>query len=162
MASRQNTRAVWKCNLKTHDKIERYESIKAAAEAIDSSKAKSIGSKIVEVLSGKRKSSHGFFWEYDKHEEIEGEVWCDVNPDIIDGLTGYSVSSEGRVKNPHGKLLLGSDDGRGYLRVGIGNRVYSLHVLIASVFVPKENNETNVLHLDNNRLNNRASNLRWL
>jgi hypothetical protein len=59
-------------------------------------------------------------------------------------------------------------DGKGYVMVrlckdGIGKN-YKTHRLVAELFIPKPNNDTNleVDHIDQDKTNNIVSNLRWV
>lgn len=105
------------------------------------------------------------------------EKWKD-----IDGLEGYQVSSEGRVKSMpkeicvpdgqgkmkkvmRGELILKPTVGKGgYLYIGLskdGKRVRkAVHRLVAEAFVEK-NGLPRVRHKDGNTENNEASNLEW-
>lgn len=76
----------------------------------------------------------------------------------------YSVSDEGYVMNrATGHILKPSDDRRGYYRVDIGNKHRKVHRLVAERFLPSPTQEGLVVdHIDRNRLNNCASNLRWV
>ena len=49
---------IWKCDLKTHEKLESYPSAAEAARAIGVND----GSHIRGVCNGKRQSAYGFFW----------------------------------------------------------------------------------------------------
>jgi hypothetical protein len=96
--------------------------------------------------------------------EIWTEEWrpSPIRPDA------YEVSSLGRVrvnyKNGTSKIRSLWQNGRGYLYINMrdGEKVRALrvHRLIATAFdVPGEG--TVVMHEDDNRANNRISNLRW-
>lgn len=99
--------------------------------------------------------------------EIENEVW--VTP-ILDGVTfhDYKVSNMGRIKSfKFGKerLLKGTKTRKGYilidLREGGEAHTYSLHRIVASMFIPNPDNLPMVNHIDEDKLNNTATNLEW-
>ena len=79
----------------------------------------------------------------------------------ITALPGYSVSNKGRVrKDSTGQIMVLSKNG-GYCRITISKHV---HRLVAEAFLDKPDDETKcwVDHIDGNRSNNDASNLRWV
>lgn len=105
------------------------------------------------------------------------EIWKDIK-----GFEGYyQVSNLGRVKsleryqqdkngkNQHykGKILKPAQNSKGYLRVELKNPNYSkryfVHRLVAIHFVENVNPEIYLIinHIDNNPLNNCATNLEW-
>lgn len=63
----------------------------------------------------------------------------------------------------HGKLRerLGTERKSGYCEVNVSGRMYRMHRLIAETFCPNPNNFPIVNHIDENKLNNCASNLEW-
>lgn len=96
------------------------------------------------------------------------EDWADIKG--YEGL--YQVSTLGKVKSlprhgtysePH--ILKVSSDGNGYLQVGLcKNSIYKshkVHRLVATAFIPNPNNLPEVNHRDENKHNNRVSNLEW-
>lgn len=89
-------------------------------------------------------------------KEIQGE----------DCLRGWSVSNYGNVKDPAGELNRKVyDAGKGYLRICLGNpvqRSFAVHRLVAKAFVPNPDGKTFVDHIDGDRRNNKANNLRWV
>ena len=98
-------------------------------------------------------------------QDIINECWRS-----IDGYINYQVSNTGRVRNAsNGKML--SDlrvDGRGYVMVrlckdGVGKN-HKTHRLVAELFIPKPNSDTKleVDHIDKDKRNNIATNLRWV
>lgn len=90
----------------------------------------------------------------------------------------YEVSNTGKVRSKeriisrgshfvklHGKILKGSDNGVGYLRVflkqeGRVKQCY-IHRLVAECFLDNPESKPCVNHLDNNPLNNNVENLEW-
>lgn len=99
----------------------------------------------------------------------------------VPGWPQYEVNTQGVVRSwfiggtrqqrrrqPHYKKLVTGKDG--YLRVtfhekrkGSAARVetYSIHRLVALVFLPTRDATLDVAHLDGNKANNNAANLKW-
>ncbi|MFA5381835.1 MAG: NUMOD4 motif-containing HNH endonuclease [Candidatus Micrarchaeia archaeon] len=97
------------------------------------------------------------------------EVWKPI-PDFPD----YQVSSFGRIlsRRPwghgarHSRIINGSVTFQGYREVSLyysnGRRRVHVHVLVCEVFYgPRPSERHEAAHWDGNKLNNRASNLRW-
>ena len=95
------------------------------------------------------------------------ENWRD-----IEGYEGrYQVSDIGNVKSlnyknrGYAKVLSPkiSNRGRMWVQLKCGGKIKNalIHRLVASAFIPNENNEPLVNHKDENPLNNRADNLEW-
>ena len=103
------------------------------------------------------------------------EEWRD-----IEGYEGYyQVSNEGRIRSLDrtflredgstctwkGKILSQSKQTNGYLTVQLyKNNItkrFRVHRLVAEAFIPNPNNYTDASHIDENFLNNNASNLEW-
>ena len=81
----------------------------------------------------------------------------------------YVLSVCGEVKNiTTQQILKGFIRGGGkrkyyYLAVDVGSKRYNIHQLVASKFLPSPTEENCVIdHIDRNRYNNNASNLRWV
>jgi hypothetical protein len=77
----------------------------------------------------------------------------------------YEVTIEGEVINSKTKRVLKTTlAGSGYksLRLGAGKHYY-VHRLVATAFLPAPTSEKcEVDHIDRNKLNNHATNLRWV
>ena len=89
------------------------------------------------------------------------EIWKDV-PGYI-GL--YKVSNHGRVKSVKKQLVLKiCGSGNRYKTVALCNgmrKTFRLHRLVAAAFIPNPDNLPEIDHIDGNRANNDATNLRW-
>ena len=72
----------------------------------------------------------------------------------------YEVSSEGRVRHD-GRILSGSIQDDGYIRVNIRDKSYSKHRVIAEAFIPNPDNLPFINHKDGNKQNNSIANLEW-
>ena len=111
-----------------------------------------------------------------KENKKEEETWRDIAG--YEGL--YQVSNKGRVKSLErtfvdkrgyrqyrkGRVLKPSKDGGGYLRVNLFNgsgkgKTLSVHRLVCEAFHENSENKPCVNHIDENRVNNVASNLEW-
>ena len=100
------------------------------------------------------------------------EEWKDIVG--YEGL--YQVSNLGNVKsidriNRIGRhvperILAQSNTTSGYLNVNLSKdgiaRVYQVHRLVATAFIENSDNKPQVDHIDNNKHNNNANNLRWV
>ena len=84
----------------------------------------------------------------------------------IDGYDNYEISICAQVRNVKTKRILKLRIGNnGYYSTELwknnkGKRI-NIHRLIAMTFIPNIENKNCVDHIDNNRLNNTISNLRW-
>jgi hypothetical protein len=101
------------------------------------------------------------------------EEWKEFEIEIK-GKVRYAVSNHGRLKSftdniDEGRMLKGSMiEGFVYLRFKrqknneVVNYHFGLHKIIGELFIPRDaENQTYVLHLDYDKLNNHISNLKW-
>ena len=111
------------------------------------------------------RQAFGREYAIDTIEDLEGELW---KP--IDSRGKYYISNLGRVKSyqlRQAKLLTPYRNQKGYLRVDIKagcRRTYLVHQLVALAFIPNDNpiEKDTIDHIDLDKTNNRADNLRWL
>lgn len=90
------------------------------------------------------------------------EVW---KP--IDGYDNYEVSTKGNVRNATtGKILKPGKGSHGYYIVVLYKnsiaKSCTVHKLVAQTFIGNAESKPFVDHIDNDRLNNNVSNLRWV
>lgn len=84
------------------------------------------------------------------------------------GFSAYQIYSDGKIYNTERKQYMAYHiNNSGYARVSLThdnkdqvNRL--VHVLVATLFVENPKNLPEVNHKDNDKLNNKASNLEWV
>ncbi len=96
-------------------------------------------------------------------EIIDGEVWKIIEDDKF---KDYEISNMGRIKDKKGRITYGSDHETGYRRVHLNYKKYQVHYLVCLAFHSKHpigeyGKDYTVDHIDQNRINNKADNLRW-
>lgn len=96
----------------------------------------------------------GYKWTYNDERlfdqnMIPGEIWK-FHPNLP-----FKVSDQGRVDNY--RITYGTKGNNGYYQVDR----YLVHRLVAETFHPNPENLSLVDHIDNNKSNNKAINLRW-
>lgn len=92
------------------------------------------------------------------------EIWKDV----VGYEDFYEVSNCGRIRNKNNGYIMSQYVGNnGYLMLRLGKcdkakkKLCLVHRLVAEAFVSNPNNFLYVGHIDENRLNNYADNLKW-
>ena len=91
------------------------------------------------------------------------EIW----KPIVGYMDLYEVSNLGRVRSiKNGKVLRGFVINRGYKSITLSNKkkkkAFLVHRLVATAFCENPQGFEVVNHIDNNPLNNNASNLEWV
>jgi hypothetical protein len=158
--------AIWKIDLKTGDRIEKYNSIDLASSWIFeeglSKNIHSIKSSISCSIRDVYKSSFGFKWELDKGEHLENEIWKEIDIENED-TKGYYISSLGRFKNKKGVIMCNyKPHHTGYIYVRVNIKKYALHRLVALTFITNLEKKPFVNHIDGNKLNNCMENIEWV
>ena len=84
----------------------------------------------------------------------------------------YEVSDKGNIKSVNYRgtdksaIRKQSISKNGYMRVILSdngkNKTYFVHRLVAAAFIPNPDNLPEIDHIDGNRANNHADNLRWV
>lgn len=78
----------------------------------------------------------------------------------------YKVSNYGRVKSVKKQLVLKTcGSGNRYKTVALCNgmrKTFRVHRLVAAAFIPNPDNKPCIDHIDGDRANNHADNLRWV
>jgi len=169
-----SSRAVWRIDKDTNEKLELYKTIKFASQWIfdnnltsitEFNNGNNIKSRITAVCQKKygRNTSFGYKWEYCNENDTiyDNEIWKDIPKEIIGGIEGYKISNHGRVKNHKGRISIGHNHSSGYLWVSIAPKQYLLHRLVAKVFIPNPENKEQVNHKDGNKINCKLENLEW-
>lgn len=88
--------------------------------------------------------------------DIDGEVWKRVEE------SDYEISSLGRFRRIGQRRLIQGSIYEGYIHVQINGITKRVHQLVAQAFVPNPEGKSLVDHIDGNRANNHADNLRWV
>lgn len=78
----------------------------------------------------------------------------------------YTISEDGEIRNSKGKIIKGEISNTGYRRVSLSNndvkhKKMSVHRLVAETYIPNPHNYPEVNHKNENKLDNRVSNLEW-
>ncbi len=158
--------AIWRIDILTGKYLEKYNSIDDGAKWLYSNNiSKNINSSRISISCATRgiyKTSFGFKWELDKGNNLENEIWKEINIEN-ENTSGYFVSSLGRFKNKKGVIMQNykpHHSGYIYLRVNI--KKYALHRLVCLAFIKNPENKPFVNHIDGNKINNNVNNLEWV
>ena len=85
---------------------------------------------------------------------------------VINGFNNYKISNKGRVKSiKNANIVVAKVNKRGYYDVNLSKDnlrfTRAIHRLVATAFLIKPGNGYDIVHLDNNKLNNNLQNLEY-
>jgi hypothetical protein len=79
-----------------------------------------------------------------------------------DDLSNYRITEDGKVYSKTSKKFLKNQICNGYELIDIQQTRYTIHRLVAMTFIPTDNYDLVVDHIDTNKLNNHKDNLQWI
>lgn len=112
-----------------------------------------------------RKTAGGYIWKYsgecaERQPVPEGK--------IMTGYSNYIITKDGKIYNlQRNKFLSPVKNEGGYMFISLSDnenkrRSFSIHRLVALVFIDNPNNCPEVNHIDFDKTNNNVSNLEWI
>lgn len=75
---------------------------------------------------------------------------------------GYYISKCSKVYSSKSNKYLQTKINNGYETIALGKKVFTLHRLVALTFIPTDNSELYVDHINNIKTDNRVENLQWV
>ena len=92
--------------------------------------------------------------------QLPNEIWKDIK-----GYEGeYLISNFGRVKSlkrAAPRILKQRVGSTGYMMINLNQKTFQVHRLVADAFVLNTEDKPTVDHIDGDKTNNKAENLRW-
>jgi len=152
-------KAVFRCDDITHDIIDEFTSVAAAARFIGISSAT-----LSLVLCKRRASAGGYWWKYVSETTKEDKPEGNWKP--IEGYPNYEINDIGIVWNVATNNRISTWNNNGYSLVTLWSngkqKNHSVHGLVATTFLIKPcDSKLVVNHLDGKRDNNEINNLEW-
>jgi hypothetical protein len=85
---------------------------------------------------------------------------------VIEGYDNYEISDHGNVRNKKTGRILALYIARGYCQIKLytdkKTKHFTIHRLVALTFLENLDNKKEVDHMNNNKLDNNLTNLRWV
>ena len=110
-----------------------------------------------------RKTAGGYIWKYTDYIPTTEPV---PEGKVLSGYPNYIITNDGRVYNTkRNKYIVPAKSEGGYMRIGISDGKkrtdFSIHRLVATLFLENPNNYPEVNHIDFDKTNNKVENLEW-
>lgn len=163
-------RHIWKCDAKTGDRIEIFETVRDAACAMKSSLHGmsqifnvAENHEISTSIPGSRQghvTAMGFKWEFDELRALNAEDWCHIEPADAKGADGFQISTLGRLEDRKGNIR--SPCIGGYATHSIQQTKIGAHLLVALTFLERVEGKNFVNHIDGNKNNPVLKNLEFV
>lgn len=112
-----------------------------------------------------RKTAGGYIWKYTNCIPITQSV---PEGKTMTGYPNYIITKDGKVYNSkRNKYLIPAKNEGGYMFIGLSDndnkrKSFSIHRLVALVFIDNVKNCPEVNHIDFDKTNNNVSNLEWI
>lgn len=133
-----------------------FDSIKEAANYTGVS-----AKKIPSVCNGSRNQTGGYKWEH-----VEDKIHDIPHGKSLSEYPNYIITNNGQVYSiKTNRYLVLNKHNSGYLTVGLSNgtkKDFYVHVLVATIYIPKPLEKNYVNHKDRNKSNNNIENLEWV
>jgi hypothetical protein len=111
-----------------------------------------------------RKTAGGYIWKYTSYIPT-----TQLAPEgkIMTGYPNYIITNDGKVYNSQrNKYLVSVKNASGYMFVNLSDgqqrKSFSIHRLVALLFIENNNNYLEVNHIDFDKANNNVDNLEWI
>ena len=119
---------------------------------------------ISKVCRGVQKTAGGYIWKYANYIPITNPL---PEGKTLIGYPNYIITKYGSVYNSQRKKFLAPAKNKGgYTFVGLSNgkeqKVFSVHRLVALLFIDNPNNYMEVNHIDFDKSHNNVDNLEWI
>jgi hypothetical protein len=111
-----------------------------------------------------RKSAGGYIWKYTDYIPTTEPV---PEGKVLSGYPNYIITNDGQVYNSQrNKYLVPAKNEGGYMAIslcdGEKRRSFSIHRLVAILYLENPDNYLEVNHIDFNKTNNNVDNLEWI